>query len=121
MSVILTPVFLAVALNAAARSQVSRTAFMPCSVKCMVVVKVAIAELPPGETVMCGGILSRLPGPGVRWRPAEVGPALATPAAFEIGRQPLNADFHGASFFTSRASKAWFSLGKPRFCVNLLL
>src|SRR5262245_14430841 len=86
MPVTLTPIFLAVALNAAARSQVSRTALMPCSVKCMVVMKVAIAELPPGETVMCGGILSRQPGPVVRWRPPGVGPALATAAAFEVVR-----------------------------------
>src|SRR5260370_30557636 len=70
--VTLTPIFLAVALNAAARSQVSRTALIPCSVKCMVVMNVAIAELPPGETVMCGGILFRLPGLGVSQRPAGV-------------------------------------------------
>src|SRR5262249_5262726 len=36
-----------------------------------------------------GGILSRLPGPGVRWRPAGVGLALVAPAASEVGRQPL--------------------------------
>jgi hypothetical protein len=55
----------------------------------MVVMKVAIAQLPPGETVRCGGILSRLPGPGVRWRLAGVSLALVAPAASEVGRQPL--------------------------------
>src|SRR4051812_21511519 len=43
----LTPIFLAVASNAAARSQESRTALTPCSVKCMVVMKVAIGTFPP--------------------------------------------------------------------------
>src|SRR5262249_13598666 len=42
----LTPSFSAAALNAAARSQVSRTALIPCSVKCRVVMKVAIFPSP---------------------------------------------------------------------------
>src|SRR5262249_44692896 len=89
MPVTLTPSFLAVALNAAARSQVSRTALIPCSVKCRVVMKVAIGMFPPQ---LVGGprvIFSWLPGPGVRWRPPALGPTLATPAAFEVGRHPV--------------------------------
>jgi len=43
---------------------------IPGSVNCTVVMKVAIAQLPPGETVGCGGILSRLAGPGVPRRRA---------------------------------------------------
>jgi hypothetical protein len=42
----------------------------------------------PGETAVCWGILSRLLGPGVRWRPAGVSLTTATPAP-EVGRQPL--------------------------------
>src|SRR5262249_55142535 len=71
-AVTLTPIFLAVVLNAVARSMVSLTALIPCSVKCMVVMKVAIAIFPPGETVMNGAIVSRLFGRGVQWRPARV-------------------------------------------------
>src|SRR5262245_59222740 len=90
MPVTLTPSFLAVALKAAARSQVSRTALIPCSVKCRVVMKVAIGMFPPRRVGGHRGILSRLPCPGVRWRPPGLGPALATAAAFEVGlRQPV--------------------------------
>src|SRR6516225_7732861 len=85
MPVTLTPIFLAVALNAAARSQVSRTALIPCSVKCMVVMKVAIAELPPGEMVIIRS--SFYPGSPV---PASYGDgresARVLPAAFDVGR-----------------------------------
>ena len=61
----MTPSFLAVALNAAARSQVSRTALIPYSVKCRVVMKVAIV-VPSHDLVGTGGILSRLTGLVVR-------------------------------------------------------
>src|SRR5262249_16455357 len=74
MPVTLTPSFLAVALNAAARSQVSRTALIPCSVKCMVVMKVAIAAFPPRRDGCHQGILSRLPDNGVRCQSPGVGP-----------------------------------------------
>src|SRR5262245_10117186 len=85
----LTPSFLAVALNAAARSQVSRTALMPCSVKCRVLMKFAIGIFPPRQVGCHQGILSRLPGPGVPWRWAGIGSALVAPAACEVGRHPV--------------------------------
>src|SRR5262245_48029715 len=77
------PSFLAVALNAASRSQVPRTALMPCSVKCMAVMKVAIATLPPRRKGCQRGycILAARP----RRLTATGGLALATTAGFEMG------------------------------------
>ena len=58
---------------------------IPCSVKCMVVMKVAIAELPPGEMVIIRS--SFYPGSPV---PASYGDgresARVLPAAFDVGR-----------------------------------
>jgi hypothetical protein len=93
----LTPIFLAVALNAAARSQVSRTALMPCSVKCRVVMKVAIATFPPGEMVVTRAFYPGGPAPASHGggresacRSARLMPTACTiPAAFEVGRHPL--------------------------------
>src|SRR6266481_1955362 len=79
----LTPIFLAVALNVSARLQVSWTALIPCSVNCMVVMKVAIGTFPPQRDDCRRGIVSPLPGPGVRWLWAGVGLVLVTPTAFE--------------------------------------
>jgi hypothetical protein len=50
--------------------------------------KVAVSTFPPRRDGCHRGILSRLSGPGVRRRPAGAVLALATPAAFEVGRQP---------------------------------
>src|SRR5262249_30360866 len=87
--VTLTPSFSAAASNAAARSQVSRTALMPCSVKCRVVMKVAIVVPSPAKWLAPGGhfIPAARPRRGVATAGSR--PGLATPAAFEVGRHPV--------------------------------